>query len=283
MFHKKKKGFCLVLLHFALPFFNLCFVTQVETAPAPAPRLFINRLVSHLSKKNFPTQSKGLCTDGTYSSCATLLNRLPSVQPSTQPSWRHLWHYISILLIALDTMQSSDQTIVQYKQKLNFIINRLSFSHLTDATAGVYAKPNTWNYQVDREMLLMVHRDLQVFLLPPAEMVVGTAGTESLAPVEDMIQEQVKGTAHMFLALFKYWKAPVSIIQLLARAYMPILYMVHQIHDPSYVMAHDLFYTFYSPLHNQIAEKKAFKELGDKEQFELALTTADCLHSNPSC
>lgn len=204
-----------------------------------------------------------LTVDGSYSECATLINRLKFVNLSShQMSWRYLWNHMSLLVLALDTLNPSHVAIVRWKYDLNIMISRLQRLYLPGLT-------DAHDYQVDSQMMLMVNGHLEKLLLKPEGMSEQTTLDHFIA------QQKHHGTTQMFRALFEYWEAPIAIIQLLARSYMPYLYLLHTVHDANWVHDYELITTFYSPIHHCIVEMGAFEEMGDKHDFEVALTYVD--------
>lgn len=213
---------------------------------------------------------------GVYMNCATLLNRLPFVQLRTmEMSSVHLWNYMAVVLLALDTLPASEWHVVQWKSMIGGIINRLQQLYLppSETTVATWSgkMEETYVYQVDYDMLFLVNEDLCKLLLPPRDIEI------SFSP-NTYMKEKHKGTTFMFLSLFREWDAPLVMIQLLARSYLPIIYQLHLVHDPDFLRSRDLLNKFYIPLHDSICRFASFREIGNEKEFELALTLADSLH-----
>lgn len=204
-----------------------------------------------------------LAVDGSYSQCATLANRLHLIHLSThQMSWRYLWNHMSILVLALDTLQPSRLAIVRWKTELNTMISRIQRAQLPGLN-------NAYDHQVDSQMVLMVHEHLAKLLIPTNKM------TQFITLEFFVAQQRQYGTTQMFRSVFEYWDAPVVMIQLLARSYLPYLYLLHTVHDANHVQDYELITTFYSPIHQCIVDMEAFSEVGNKEDYETALTYVD--------
>lgn len=208
-----------------------------------------------------------LNVDGSYSRCATLPNRLFFVKlEAHQMTWRHLWNYMSILVIALDTLNPSHATVVYWKRDLDIMLNRLRRIYLPGIS-------DAYDYQVDYQLVMMVHEHLQKLLIPTDKM--SDIYNQQHMTLNQFVDQRPAGTTFMFRALFAFWEAPIVTVQLLARSYLPYIYLLHMVHDANQVHDFELLTTFYSPIHQCIVEMTAFTELGDREDYEVALTFVD--------
>lgn len=249
-----------------LQFITVIFLLSQITMGRPT---FVNRLPDHLIQ-----QSSNLNLSGSYSKCASLINRLEFMHISTtEMSARHMWNFICIMMLAINTLPSSNYEVVQWKHEADLIVSRLQMLYLPDLPA----ERTEYNHddEVDRKMLWMVHHDLKQLLIPPHTVLLNG----SFPSMQKHIFERRKGTTFMFLSLLEEWKAPDATIQLLARSYLPLVYSLHLVHDPRYLYYRNLLGTLYIPIHEQICRWDSFQELGRKDDFERAITVADYLHT----
>lgn len=213
-----------------------------------------------------------------YSRQTTLSSRLPFIhQPSHAMTKRHFWNYMSILTLALDNYISHDADAMRYK--LTRAVHRMQYMTLPDMK--YLDMEDSYHYQIDTAMLLMVHRDLKALLLPPAHIDAG----DDHQFIQTSVQRSATGTVVMYKHLFEVWGVlhVPAIIQLLARSYLPCLYIVHLAHDGDYLYHQNLFDELYSPLHQKLTSFQAFQNLlQHEEQYERALILADSFPVNVS-
>lgn len=220
-----------------------------------------------------------LVVDGSYSIMTSLASRLPFANLSLQAmTRRHLWCYMSILTLALDNLQDNALiNIGDLKFKLMRAIRRLQYTTLPDMK--YLAIGDSYHYQVDASMLKMVHEDLKAILVPPP----ASFNTNEDQLIDTFLSVRAVGTTAMFRKLFEYWDiiANPAVIQLLARSYLPVLYIIHMAHDGDYIYHQSLFDNLYSLLHQHLVPFQSFQFLGlgnmNAQQYELALILADSL------
>lgn len=214
-----------------------------------------------------------LATDGSYSYSATLANRLQLIKRNNeQLAWRHLWNYLSLLLLGLETMNPSSFNTVRFNSQLYMTMERLRITY----SAFVI---DTYDYQIDCQMLMMVHRHLEKLLLPKVESPEWQVIAEHKNWIDEPLKLRIPGcfpTLNMFRSLFDAWNTPVSIIQLIVRSYLPQIYLLHILHDPVHVADTHLFIQLYSPLHGLWPERQKFHfEIGGATLYETLLTIVD--------
>lgn len=223
----------------------------------------------------------GLLVDGSYSKMTTLTTRLPFVSiPLHAMTKRHLWMHMSILTLALDSL-NFDATLVPIKFKLTRAIRRLQYMTFPDMRYDILEEG--FNYQIDHAMLVNVQTNLRAILIPPQFM----KETDDLQIVSICMQERQTGTTAMLRCLFQAWDIMIEdhaiIIQLLARCYLPHLYILHMTHDGDYLYHQNLFEEVYNDVHQRLAPFHKFQLLGNAHQYELALTLVDSLDEKNDC